>query len=199
VSKHIFGLTGGIASGKSTVTALFIEEGIPMVDADLVARDIVVPGRPALAMLVSSFGSEILLEDGTLDRPKLASIVFLDARKRANLDQILHSYLIDGIRAEIIKANEYHNLVGLDAAILIEKGLHHEYRPLIVVAVSPEVQLQRLMSRDGFNPKEAQARIDSQLPISEKVKLADYVLWNDGTKDDLIKQALKVIAALKNL
>ena len=194
---RILGLTGGIACGKSVVSKIFASQGIPMVDADIVARDIVAPGTPALSLLVSNFGPEILLPDGTLDRPALGAIVFSDSKKRSILDQTLKRYLQDEIQQRLRGASEKNSLVGFEAPLLIERGYHLEYRPLIVVAVFPEVQVQRLMERDGFTKEEAQARIGSQLPIEEKVKLADYILWNNGPRDELIKEALHVLSKIQ--
>lgn len=168
-----------------------------MVDADVVARDIVAPGTPVLALLVSQFGQEILLPDGSLDRPALGAIVFADPKKRSVLDHTLRRYLQDEIRNRLRVASERNPLVGFEAPLLVERGYHNEYRPLVVVAVSPNTQLQRLMERDGFTQGEALARIDSQLPIEEKVQLADYVLWNNGSKDELIREALHVLSKIK--
>jgi dephospho-CoA kinase len=194
---RVFGLTGGIACGKSVVSGIFVAQGTPMVDADIVARDIVAVGTPALALLVSQFGQEILLPDGSLDRPALGAIVFADPKKRTILDHTLRRYLRDEIRNRIRVATEKYPLVGFEAPLLIEHGHANEYRPLVVVAVSPEVQLQRLMERDGFNEGEAMARINSQLPIGEKIQLADYVLLNNGSKDELIREALHVLSKIK--
>ena len=195
---RIFGLTGGIASGKSTVTKLFRADGVPMVDADEVARAIVAPGQPALRMLVSTFGDQILLPDGSLDRPKLGSIIFLDPPKRSALDNIIQRNLSDEIKIQLRKFAETNPLVGFDGALIIEKGHQDEYRPLVVVAVSIEVQLRRIQERDGFTEEEAKARISAQLPMEEKVKLADHVIWNNGSKDDLIQRALGVLVKLRN-
>jgi dephospho-CoA kinase len=195
---RIFGLTGGIASGKSTVSKLFQRDNIPMVDADEAARAVVAPGKPALRDLVHVFGSQILLEDGKLNRPRLAALIFMDPKKRCALDQIIEGYLMMEINTRLKKAVEGHSLVGFDAALIIEKGHEKEYRPLVVVAATPEVQLQRLQSRDGFNEAEAKARLEAQLPISEKVKLADYVIWNNGTVEELEKQAISVLVRLRN-
>jgi dephospho-CoA kinase len=197
MSSRIFGLTGGIACGKSVVSGVFAAQGVPMVDADVIARDIVAPGTPALALLVSNFGREILLSDGSLDRPLLGSIVFTDPKKRSILDHTLRRYLQDEIRYRLKAASESNPLVGFEAPLLIERGYQNEYRPLLVVAVSPGIQLQRLMKRDGFTEDEAKARVSSQLPIEEKVQVADYVLWNNGTRDDLIKEALHVLSKIK--
>lgn len=197
MKSRVFGLTGGIACGKSTVSRLFVDQGVPMVDADVVARDIVAPGTHALNLLVSQFGREILLPDGSLDRPTLGAIVFSDPKKRAILDHTLRRYLQDEIRVRLRVASERSPLVGFEAPLIIERGHQNEYRPLVVVAVSPETQIQRLMERDGFTQAEAQARIDSQLPIEEKVQFADYVLWNNGSKDELIREALHVLSKIK--
>jgi len=195
---RVFGLTGGIASGKSTVTRLFRVDGVPMVDADEVARSIVAPGMPALRMLVSAFGDHILLPDGSLNRPKLGSMVFLDPQKRGTLDNIVQGILSDEIGSQLRKLIESHPLVGLDAALIIEKGHQDEYRPLVVVAVSPEVQLKRVQERDGFTEEEARARLSAQIPMEEKVKLANHVIWNNGTKDELLQKALCVLVKLRN-
>lgn len=199
MKARTFGLTGGIASGKSTVTRLFRDEGVHMVDADEVARELVAPGMPVLKLLVAAFGREILHLDGSLNRPKLGSIVFTDLRKRGVLDQIMHQHLLDEIRSQMRKAQAKNSLVGLDAALLVEKGLHVEFRPLVVVAASSGTQLQRLMERDGFTEAEARARIGSQIPLDEKTKLADYVIQNDGNLDELIQRALGVLARLRCL
>jgi dephospho-CoA kinase len=194
---RVFGLTGGIACGKSVVSRLFQDNGVRMVDADVVARDIVAPGTPALTLLVNNFGREILLPDGSLDRPKLGALVFSDSKKRAILDSTLHRYLQDEIQLRLKLAVEQYPLVGFEAPLLLEHGHYSEFRPIVVVAVSQSIQLQRLMDRDGFNEQEARARISSQLPVDEKVKLADYVLWNEGSKDDLYKDALHVLSKIK--
>jgi dephospho-CoA kinase len=194
---RVFGLTGGIACGKSMVSKLFSDQGVPMIDADVVARDIVAPGTPALSLLVSNFGQEILMPDGSLNRPLLGSIVFSDPRKRCILDHALRQYLQEEIRLRLKKASELHPLVGFEAPLIIERGHQDEFRPLVVIAVSPEVQLLRLMNRDGFTEVEALARIGSQTPIDEKIKLADYVLWNNGSRDDLFKDALHVLSKIK--
>jgi dephospho-CoA kinase len=195
---RIFGLTGGIASGKSTVTNLFRRDGVPMVDADEVARAIVAPGMPTLRMLVSAFGSQILLPDGSLDRPKLGSMVFLDPQKRSTLDNIVQGILADEIKSQLRKLSESNSLVGLDAALIIEQRHQDEYRPLVVVAVSAEIQLKRVQERDGFTEEEARARLAAQLPMEEKVKFADHVIWNNGTQDELLQRALGVLVKLRN-
>jgi dephospho-CoA kinase len=195
---RVFGLTGGIASGKSTVTQLFRRDGVPMVDADEVSRTIVAPGMPALRMLISAFGDQILLPDGSLDRPKLGAMVFLDPKRRGTLDNIVQGILAQELKSQLRKLTESNPLVGLDGALIIEKGHQDEYRPLVVVAISTEIQLKRIQERDGFTEQEARARLEAQLPMEEKVKFADHVIWNNGTKDELFQRALCVLVKLRN-
>lgn len=192
----VFGLTGGIASGKSTVTRLFREEGVPMVDADEVAREVVAPGSPGLRLLQDAFGP-VLNPDGTLDRPRLAAIAFTNREKRALLDQILQPLILDVIEQQVRRLEENFSLVGVDAPLLIEKGLQTKFTPVVVVAADPKVQLQRLMARDGFNEAEARARLSSQLPLEEKLKVASFVIWNNEGYPELNRRALEVLAELR--
>lgn len=199
MSLMAFGLTGGIASGKSTVTRLFREEGVPMVDADEVAREVVSRGASGLKLLVEAFGPSILADDGSLDRPKLGALVFVDKQKRALLDDILGP-LISGVVAHRVESfSKDYGLVGVDAALLIEKGLHGRYNPVVVVAASEEAQVARLMARDGFNEAEARARLAAQLPLAEKLKAADFTIWNNEGLVELNRQALEVLAQLRKL
>src|SRR5574343_632001 len=126
VKSRVFGLTGGIACGKSQVSKVFSDNGIKMVDADVVARDVVAPGTTALSLLVLMFGNEILLPDGSLDRPKLGAIVFSDPKKRANLDRTLHGFIRDEMLARLKVACSSNPVVGLEAPLLIERGYHLE-------------------------------------------------------------------------
>lgn len=198
MSAKLFGLTGGIGSGKSTVTKLFEAEGVSMIDADLLARQVVERGQPALRKLLQAFGSEILCEDGTLDRPKLAAIVFTDKAKRRQLDDIMMPFILMTLREEVIRRQKEAHLVGLDAPLLIETGLHAVFRPLIVVSVSEDTQVRRVMDRDGLTEPEARARISAQMPLREKVALANYVIHNNGSLEELREQALSVLGSLKS-
>ncbi len=195
----VFGLTGGIASGKSTVTQMLKSEGVPMVDADLVARDIVRPGSDGLFNLVSVFGSDILTLEGVLDRPKLGEIVFSDPAKLALLDVTLGPLLAQEISNEVQGLTRRFPLVGVDAALLIEKGMHTKYQPVILVAVSEDIQLQRVMDRDHLDAKQAMGRIRSQMPLTEKIKHAKYVIWNDSGLEPLRNEVRIVLKDLLRL
>lgn len=194
----VFGLTGGLASGKSTVGRIFEGEGIPIIDADRLAREVAAKGSEGLAALAEAFGGDILTADGTLDRAKLSSIVFSDVAKRNTLNHIMHPRIaaLSFSRANEL-ANAGHPFACYEAALLIENGLAEALRPLVVVAAPPEVQIARAKARDGMTEEEARARIASQLPLSEKVKLADYVIDNAGDPEALRERALLVLASIR--
>lgn len=178
-----FGLTGGIASGKSTVTQTFLAHKIPMVDADLVSRQVVKPGTYGLALIKKHFGAEYLQEDGTLDRIKLGGLVFADSAARRSLDNIMLPLIMTEANFQIQKLHsEGHYIVGYDAALICEMGQADNFRPLIVVQCLPEMQLERLMNRNGLTQAEAMARIETQMPVDKKVAMADYVIDTSGTK-----------------
>jgi len=183
---HVFGLTGGIASGKSTVGARFRARGVPVVDADLVAREVVLPGQPGLRAIVEAFGDEVLAGDGTLDRGKLGDLVFNDAEKRAILNGILHPRIALASQTKMAEHGQSGaKVVCYEAALLVENGLADAFRPLVVVAASEETQRARIGARDGLDADRARARIAAQRPLAEKVALADVVVHNDGSLADL--------------
>lgn len=190
----VFGLTGGIASGKSTVSTIFRENGVYVVDADEVARHVVQPGSAGLREVVETFGAG-LLPDGNLDRKALGAMVFEHPELRMKLDEILGPHIMREIDDRIQKAPSGAP-VCLDAALIVEKGMHVRFRPLVVVAVSPDVQLARIQSRDSLAPDAALARIRSQLPIAAKIAVADHVIWNDEGLDSLRVKALVVLNRL---
>lgn len=194
----VFGLTGGIACGKSTATNFLKKENIPIIDADQVSRDIVVPGSVGLHQIISAFGKEILQNDGSLDRKRLSDIVFPDKARMKIINQIMRP-LIDGHVDALV--NMYKNagvkLVCYDAALIIEAGNANKYRPLIVVACSPETQLARLMKRNSLSEAEAMSRINAQMPSAEKIKFADYVVDTNGSLEDSEKQVVSIIQELK--
>ncbi|MBY0598874.1 dephospho-CoA kinase [Bacillus bingmayongensis] len=178
----VIGLTGGIASGKSTVSQMFRDLHIPVIDADIIAREVVEQGKEAYKEIVEVFGEEILQADGELDRPKLGSIVFHNEEKRLRLNKIVHP----AVRKEMnvqkdMYIKEGAQAVVLDIPLLFESKLTALVDQILVVAVAPSTQLERLMKRNGFIEKEAKARIDSQMSLAEKVTLADKVIYNDGT------------------
>ncbi len=186
----IIGLTGSIASGKSTVAKMFADLNIPIVDADKVARVVVEPGRETLQQIAAQFGDDVILEDGHMDRKKVGDMIFHDPTKRKQLNEIIHP----AIRKEMLQQrDEYlsdgHPHVVMDIPLLFESGLQSYVENILVVSVSEENQLKRLMARNDLTEQEARARISSQLPISVKEKGADAVIYNNdsvaSTKEQL--------------
>lgn len=190
---HIYGLTGGIGCGKSTVSQMFESLGAKVIDADQVARDVVKPGSDGLKALVQAFGEEILLPDGNLDRPGLGKIVFADEYRRKTLNGILHPRigLETARRLQQERAAGTKHLI-YDAALLIETGQAKFGEKLIVVRADPAVQLERLMSRDQISEDEARQKIASQMPVDQKAKMADFVVDNSGTLENTRRQVEEV-------
>jgi len=178
------GLTGGIACGKSTVSRMLAARGAAIVDADLIARDVVRPGQPALAEVRAAFGAEVFAEDGTLDRKRLGAVVFADEASRKRLEGILHPRIREEIARQMLAWNrtEPERLVVVDIPLMYESGLDKRYafEDILVVYVPRRVQLERLMRRDGLSLEEAERRIDAQLSIEKKRELADVVIDNSG-------------------
>lgn len=177
----ILGLTGGIATGKSTVVKVFKELGFPVVDADVIAREVVEVGRPALAKIVSTFGTEMLQPDGSLDRKKLGALVFSDEEKRQKLNALLSPFLREAILSQIEKKKDRASLVVVDIPLLYEGGYENDMDQVAVVYVPETIQLDRLMERDHLTEQEAWQRINSQLSIEQKKQKADIVFDNQKT------------------
>jgi dephospho-CoA kinase len=177
------GLTGSIGVGKSFVTAVLGELGCHVTDADTVARNVVEPGSPGLKSVVAAFGPDVLQADGTLDRKRLGQVVFGDENKRQQLNAILHPFIIAKQDEQMLEW-EKRDPTGIgvvDAALMIESGGYKRFDKLIVVHCNPEVQIERLIARDGFSREEAERRIRSQMPQDEKMKYADYLIdTSDG-------------------
>ena len=194
---HLFGLTGGIASGKSTVATRLRKRGVPVVDADALAREIVTVGSEGLRALVDAFGTGVLASDGTLDRKALGRIAFSDPAARRKLDAITHPRIG---RLALERAAEHalagQPLVCYEAALLVENGMADAFRPLVVVACPPEVQLARMLNRGGFTREEALARMAAQKPLAEKVAAADHVVDTDGSLEDNARRTDEVLAAI---
>jgi len=193
----IIGLTGGIASGKSTVTGFFRDLGAVVIDADVIAREVVAKGSDGLKAIEETFGSEVIARDGTLDRKALGALVFSDEAKRRELEQITHPRIgqLMWQRASEAFADGSHWVL-YDAALLVENGIHQMLDSLVVVSVSPDTQLTRLMARDSSSEGEATARISSQLPLADKVAAADYVIDNGGTREDTRARVKEVYAII---
>ncbi|KAI0807806.1 CoaE-domain-containing protein [Fomes fomentarius] len=185
----VIGLTGGIATGKSTVSSLLRAHHLPIVDADVLARKVVEPGTPALAQIVRAFGPDVLLPDGRLDRAKLGRVVFADEDKRRTLNAIVHPAVRREMFWSILRCWwRGERVCVLDVPLLIEGGLWKWVGKVVVVYCSAEIQLQRLMKRDNSSREDASARLNAQLPITEKVQYADIVIDNSGTPQELERQ-----------
>ncbi len=179
---RVIGLTGGIASGKSTAAKILVELGARVVDADQIARDVVAPGQPALAELVARFGSEYLLPDGSLDRKRLGARVFADVDERRKLNAITHPRIAAETQARLAALRDAGEpLAVYEAALLVENGAQAGLDGLIVVACSEPTQRARLMARDGLSAEEADARMAAQWPLAQKVAVADWVIDSNGT------------------
>ena len=194
---HTVGLTGGIGSGKSAVSRLLRSYGAAVVDADLVAREVVDVGTPGLAAVVDAFGSDVLREDGSLDRPALGRRVFSDPAALARLNAITHP-LIGKRTGELFRAAVEHGapVVVHDVALLVENGLTGNYDAVVVVAASPQTQLDRLVRLRGMSEEDARARIAAQLPLEDKLAVATHVIRNDGPLEELEPQVEAVWVSL---
>lgn len=189
----ILGVTGGIATGKSTVVDVFRKAGVPIVDGDLIAREIVEPGQPALKALVAAFGEEILTGD-RLNRKKLGEIVFNDPAKRQLLDRLLDGYLRGAITDQIKEAAKTAPLVVADIPLLYEADYQQYMDQVAVVYIPKELQLTRLMQRDHLTEEAALQRMKSQLSIEEKRQKADFLFDNQGTREETRQQVLRWLA-----
>lgn len=180
---RVIGLTGGIATGKSSVAAYFSEKGVPIIDADQLARDAVLPGSPAFQRIVSLFGHAVLAADGTLDRKRLGALVFADREKLRQLEGILHPEIRRRAEELIAQATAAgHQRLIYMAPLLIEAGATDRVDTVWVVTVHPEIQMERLMRRDGIGREQAQQIIDSQMPLAEKEHYGSVIIDNSGTE-----------------
>lgn len=185
---RVIGLTGGIASGKSSVARYFEQRGALVIDADQLSREAVAPGSPALAQILATFGCGVLLADGQLDRKLLGATVFSDQLKRRQLEQILHPEIKRLAEERIAAAAvEGQRLVFYMAPLLIEAGATDRVDEVWVVTVSPEAQLARLMARDGISAEEAGRIISSQMPLAEKERHGRVVIDNSGTPEQTLQ------------
>jgi dephospho-CoA kinase len=189
-------LTGGIATGKSYVLSRIRDAGVPVVDADVLAREAVAPKSEGLAAVVERFGKEVLTPEGFLDRARLGDIVFRDKAARRDLEAIVHPFVrrkvdefFDGLASD-------HPFAVADIPLLYETGRQRQFAKVIVVATSREQQITRIMARDGLSREEAERRVAAQLPIEAKVALADYVIRTDGTHEETDAQVQRVLSEL---
>jgi dephospho-CoA kinase len=195
------GLTGGVASGKTTVARILKEEGAILLDADQIARELVEPRTPTWAEVVKAFGPDILDEEGAIRRKKLADLAFSDPRRRRRLNEILHPPIKKEIarRLKEIGRSNPDAIVIVDAALLVETGDYREMDRLIVVTSTEVQQLERLWQRDGTGREQALAILSSQLEAEEKVKVADFVIRNEGSLEETKKRTREVFRELRRI
>ncbi|WP_297584940.1 dephospho-CoA kinase [uncultured Lactobacillus sp.] len=186
---YFLGLTGGIASGKSTADEFFKKKKIPIIDSDLIAHQIMEIGQNGYKAVIDYFGTDILNKDQTINRRKLGGIVFNDKVKLKKLNELTHPLVHQEIKQQMAqyRANQ-EKLVVIDVPLLFESGFESLCNGILVISITPELQIERLMKRNDFTKKEAIARINNQMPLSEKEKRATYVVANTGTIDDLEKK-----------
>lgn len=195
---RVFSLTGGIASGKSTVARHWRALGLPVVDADELARRVVAPGTAGLAAIVEHFGPGVLDEQGALDRSALGRIVFADPAERRALEAIVHPRVQEAARDEFARiARTGEPLACYEVPLLFETGQHTVYRPVVVVRVDADTQLRHVMQRDGLTEEEARARIAAQMPLEQKAAQADYVIDNSGPLASTLEAAERVLASIR--
>jgi dephospho-CoA kinase len=198
MALRVFGLTGGIGSGKSTVAALLRDRGVEVVDADALAREAVAKGSAGLSQVVEAFGDAVLDASGDLDRKRLGALVFDNAEERRRLNAITHPIVRELSQQRFAELDRQGvELAAYDVPLLFEVGLDHVMRPVVVVHASEATQVERVVRRDGLSEDEARARIRAQLPLAEKRARADYVIENDGTPEQLVAQVDALLARLR--
>lgn len=177
------GLTGGIACGKSTVAKMFVKKGAHLIDFDGLAHEVQEPGKQAWKQVVDHFGEEIIRPDKKIDRVKLGDIVFADKEKLIELNNIVHPLVYQEWRSRLEKIGkkEKHAIVLSDVPLLFEGNMQHLFDLTLLVLIAPDEQVRRLMARNGVSKGEAEKRLKSQMPIREKIKLADIVIDNEGS------------------
>ncbi len=185
---RVLGLTGGIGSGKSMVAQMFARLGAVVIDADQLAREVVEPGQPALEEIATTFGADVLLPDGHLDRPKLAGIIFSDPAQRAKLDAITHPRIRARMGEEVKARRSAPGLLIVDIPLLYENDRIHTVEKVIVVWVDPQTQLRRIRQRDGLSAEAAHLRIAAQMPLEAKRARADHVIDNSASREDTKRQ-----------
>lgn len=195
----LIGLTGGIATGKSTVSTLLRLSGYPVIDADQLVRQLQTAHSKGLERLTAVFGSGILNADQTLNRQALGSLVFSDQTKLAKLNMVMQPLIRDEILRQVKNYQKQQiPYVILDAPLLFEENYADECDLVVVVATDHQIQVQRLMKRNGYSQAEAEQRIDSQMPLAEKKRLADIVIDNNGSKEELKRQVAGLIDQMHN-
>jgi dephospho-CoA kinase len=191
IHVYLIGLTGGIASGKSTVARRLVEHGAVHIDADELARRVVEPGTPALAQIVETFGDEVLRRDGSLDRQKLGALVFGDDAARAKLNAIVHPAVRE-LSAKLFAKAERENpdaVVVYDVPLLVEASVDHPFDLVVVTNAPRRTQVKRLVEERGYDPLHAEARVDAQVDNTRRLEIADVVIDTDGSLGHTVSQA----------
>jgi dephospho-CoA kinase len=190
-------LTGGIATGKSTVLRRMRAAGLATIDADVLARQVIAPGAPAYAAVVARFGPEVIDDTGAVDRRALAAVVFADPSARRELEAIVHPAVYEAIAGWFAALPADTPLAIADIPLLFETGREGDFDVVVVAACSREEQIRRVIARDGASQADAEARIAAQWPIERKVAAADHVIWTTGTPAETDKQVERLLAVLK--
>lgn len=200
-NRLLLGVTGGIATGKSTVVKMLQKKGARVIDFDRLARTVVEPDKPAWQDIVAYFGEQVLLEDRTLDRKKLSDLVFRDIEKRKKLEGFTHPRINEEFIRELneIVSKDPNAIIQVDIPLMIELNLQYMFHKLMVVYVPGEVQIERLMERDGISREEAANRLKAQMPIEEKVGYADFVINNEGSLEETQRQVDELWEKLKQI
>jgi dephospho-CoA kinase len=190
------GLTGGIASGKSTVAQRLVKHGIELIDADAIAREVVLPGTPTWKKIVEHFGRSIVDEHGFIDRQALGRIVFAHPDKRTVLNELTHPRVIEEIANRLELLQCFDGVVVLDVPLLVEIGFEQSYDAVVVVATMPQTQVERLCRDRGLSSDDARARVAAQAPLADKLAIATHVIWNEGTLAELEETVDRIAADL---
>lgn len=200
-NRLVVGITGGIATGKTTVCNMLKEMGAPLIDFDQIAREVVEPGRPAWNKIVDYFGRQILMENNHIDRKRLSSIVFADIEKRKRLEALVHPEMYGEFVRQINEiARESPGAIILVAApLLIELNMQYRFHKVVVVYTSKETQIKRLMKRDNITREQAENILKAQIPIDEKCGYADFVINNEGSLENTRKQVKELWEKLKKI
>ena len=193
----VVGLTGGIATGKSTVADWFRKTGVAVIDADRIAREVVRVGTPALGAIQRAFGPKVLRDDGELDRPAMRQRIATDPTSRVRLEQITHPAIFEAIENQLQALRDSGAQVAVvEAALMVETGSYRSYDEVIVVTCSPDLQLSRLLARDGADPESSKALIAAQWPLAEKAAVATHIIENNGTIEALHARVQEVWDAI---
>ena len=197
------GLTGGIGCGKSHILREFHKLGVYTIDADEIAHEVILPDQSAYEQILETFGPEILASDRTIDRKKLGEKVFSDEKAREKLNRIVHPLVLEEVARRVAQFEEREDptspIIMVDAALMVETGSYRKYDSVVVVYCPPQVQLQRVIARDRLSEEEALQRIESQMPLLEKIKYADYIIESSGKLSETKEQVKPIFTELVNL